>query len=147
MEIFSQQDPRWSKMKLGQSPCTMGRYGCLTTAVTMYHDWVLKRYSMPSYVCGKLLYTNDGLLKWDSLGAIGLKLVSRVDKRDDAAIKKALLHPTQGVMLQVNNNHWLFLIGKTIFGSYKVVDPWTGEITTTKKYNDNVTGFAIIDKK
>lgn len=147
MLTFSQQDPRWAKQKLGKSNCTIGRYGCTTTDICMGYDWFYNSRMTPNQCAEKLNYTKDGLILWESLKNIKLKLISRLRYRNDKAIQDALKNPDLISILEVNSNHWLFLIGRKLpILGYKVVDPWDGKIKYTNAYRNNITGCAIISK-
>lgn len=145
MITFSQQDSRWSNLKFGGG-YSIGRYGCVITDLAMIRDWFYNFDSNPIWVSQQLSYSN-GLVIWSSLPKVGLSLVRRVYGRNDTIIKSALAAPDQCCILQVNNNHWLFLIGRQLpVLGYRVVDPWTGQICYTNKYGNNITGCAVIGK-
>jgi hypothetical protein len=145
MTIFNQQDARWAKEILGNTPYTIGRWGCLTTVLTMIHNEI-KGSVMTPLQCAKLLkFTPDGLVIWSSLKEIDLKLVNRMKFRHDVIIQSALNSKDDYVALQVNNNHWVWLIGRYIpILGYRIVDPWTGTKCYTNRYKNNITGCAII---
>jgi len=145
MVFLSQQDPRWVNYKYNGN-YTLGRYGCTITDITMFYDWAFNKNVRPDWVASKLKFSN-GLLLWNSISNIGLKFVYRYYSRNDNRIKQALNSANEGCLLQVNKNHWLFLIGRYIPGlGWKVADPWTGKSCYTKKYNNNITGFAVISR-
>lgn len=147
LTLFSQQDPRWAKMKLGESPCTVGRYGCTSVCITIGRNWLLKGDLNPGQIIPKLSYTKDGLILWGSLAKIGLKLNLRAYTRNDSTIQKALEAENAVCLLEVNHNHWLFLIGRKLpFLGYRVIDPWRGDKCYTSRYGNNITGFAVISR-
>ena len=59
-------------------------------------------------------------------------------------ILDGLKDPHKTCILQVNKNHFVLALGKNLTGGYKIADPWTGKISTTKVYNNNITGCRII---
>ena len=68
--MFVQTNPVWSGLKLGRSPLSMGRYGCVTTAVA--ESLRLAGYEVdPGVVCAALSaqggYTAGGLIIWDGV--------------------------------------------------------------------------------
>lgn len=145
MYTYSQQDSRWRSVIFG-GHYTIGRYGCTITDLTMIHDWFYNEGWSPSNVASKLKYTN-GLIIWKSLENIGLRLINRIRVRNDAAIRGALAANDQCVIVEVNHNHWLWVIGRQLPGlGYRVVDPWDGRTKYTNAYGNNITGCAIIGK-
>jgi hypothetical protein len=145
MVIFNQQDSRWAKETLGNTVYTIGRWGCLNTVLTMVYNQIFNSRMTPLQCAKKLQFTPDGMLKWESLKEINLKLVSRIRVRNDVMIKNALNSPKDYVALQVNNNHWVWLIGRYIpILGYRIADPWTGTACYTNRYKNNITGFALI---
>ena len=145
MTTFSQQDRRWVGTKYSNG-YTIGRYGCTLTDLTMIHDWFTGEQMTPDQVAAKLKYTS-GLIIWDSLKNVGLKLVQRIRVRDDNAIRAGLAANDQCVIVEVNHNHWLWVIGRSLPGlGYKVVDPWDGRTKYTNSYSNNITGLAIIGR-
>ena len=145
MITISQQDSRWAKETLGNTPYTIGRWGCLMTVLTMIRNEIFKSVMTPTQAAKKLQFTPGGLVIWSSLKDINLKLVNRMGFRHDVIIQAAYRSKDQYVALQVNNNHWVWLIGRRLpFLGYRIVDPWTGSICYTNRYHDNITGFAVV---
>lgn len=145
MKILSQRDPKWSDIKLGKSNVAIGKYGCTTTCLSMVSDW-FNIYKDPSQIAQTIDYTRDGLIIWTSLSNIGLKLDQRVYSFDDNSIDKALSNTDTCCILQVNGNHWVLALSKSLFGGYRIADPWFGDKSTTSRYDNHVTGIAIISK-
>jgi hypothetical protein len=142
---FSQQDPRWASTKY-QDGFTIGRYGCEITNLAMIYDWFFLSNKTPLYVAQNLKFNNGDIL-WSSLPKINLKLEKRYYSRDDNRITQALNNPNECCTVQVNNNHWLFIIGRKLpVLGYKVTDPWLGDTCYTNRYKNNITGFAVITK-
>jgi len=112
----------------------------------MFYDWAFNKNVRPDWVASKLKFSK-GFLLWNSISNIGLKFVYRYYSRNDNRIKQALNSANEGCLLEVNKNHWLFLIGRKLpILGWKVADPWTGKSCYTKKYNNNITGFAVISR-
>jgi hypothetical protein len=132
-------------MFLGDSGLTMARYGCITTAITSGYDSLFNSFTSPAQCVQKLEYTDGGLLIWESLKNINLKLIKRIQGRNDVEMQKALSANGQFCVIQVNNNHWLLLIGRKLpLLGYKVFDPLYGDFCYTKRYRNNISGCAII---
>lgn len=147
MTIFSQQDSRWANVKMGGSNYTIGRWGCLLTDLTNLRNFIFGSAMRPDQADDKLSFTKDGLLIWGSLSGIGLKLVERVYKNDYNKILSVYKSSDKYAILQVNNNHWVWVIGRYIpYFGWKIGDPWTGTSCYTNKYRNNITGFAVISK-
>ena len=150
MKILSQRDLKWAALKLGQSPLTVGRYGCTTTCISMLSDY-FGSYKDPGELATKVLkYTNEGLILWSSVDAIPhMKFEKRLYGRNDDEIMNALKDPNKAIILQVNNGaHWVVALRKTILGkSYTVADPWSGDKCDVIKRYKNITGAAVFIRK
>ena len=133
-------------MKLGESVCTVGRYGCLITGISMFLDY-FGRYKDPGLLASILEFTKDGLILWGSLHRVGLKLDKRGYGRNDSDIQAALKNPATVCILQVQGNHWVLATGKRLLGGYNIADPWFGDRSTTGRYGNSITGYAIISKQ
>lgn len=128
--------------RIGQTGITCGRYGCLITSISMMTN-EFGKYRSPGELCRDLQFTSEGLLLWQSLGLIGLKLEKRFYKYDLNTIKAALLSKDQAVTLQVDGYHWVWLTSKVPgLELFNTVDPWPGK---WKVYGPGrITGGAII---
>lgn len=145
MIMFSQQDPRWANLQFGGG-YTIGRYGCVISCLTMARNWFFNDNKTPDWAARLLLFSSGAVI-WSSISNIGLRFVQRVFGRNDAVINEALINPNKCCLIQVNNNHWLWLIGRLVPGrGWKVVDPWHGDICYTDRYGNNITGCAVISK-
>ncbi len=144
MKILSQRDPRWAGVKIGRSNETVGRKGCLITDNSAITDYI-GNFKDPGVLAQLLDFTAAGLLLWQSIEKAGLDFVYRFYSRDDAKILKAFADPDQFVVLEVNHNHWLWLIG--VVGGYKVMDPYYGDVIRITQRNYKITGFAILEKQ
>lgn len=142
MQILSQRDPRWASKFLGKSKSTVGRYGCTITSISMLLDY-FKKYKNPGFLADNLVFTKEGLIIWGSLPTVGFQLEKRFYGNDTTLIDAALKHPNKGVIIQVENYHWVLGLGKSIFGGYRIADPWFGDISTTRRYK-SITGGAVI---
>jgi hypothetical protein len=147
MLIFKQSDVRWGKTTLGKSTATLARYGCTTCEITTGYDWFYNASTTPLRMAKTLEYTSDGSIIWSSLKNAKMKLVERIYGRNDAKIQEALSNPNKICILQVNNNHWLFLLGRKLpILGYKIGDSLYGDMGYTSRYRNNITGAAIISK-
>lgn len=124
---LKQCDPKWGNKKIPPTNLTLCGYGCLITGCAMVAG------TTPDVVADKARFTNQGLIIWESLTAVGLKLIKRERNRYEnnqvlGAIKKygfclvEVLHPS-GFL------HWVVFIG-----NQKMIDPLTGKEEATSKY-------------
>lgn len=144
MVIFNQQD--YPKSYLGKTKFTVSRWGCLVTVITMIYDYVYDRKMTPDSCAHKLEFMPSGDLIWDSLKNVSLRLVARVRRFDKAGIDSAFRNPNQFIALQVNNSHWVWVIGRYIpYFGYRIVDPLHGDKCYSNRYK-KITGHAVIEK-
>jgi hypothetical protein len=145
MLIFNQQKTLGF---LGKTKFTIARWGCLDTVMTEIYDYLYGDKMTPDVMAQKLVFNENGDLVWSSLSNVDLKLISRVRYYNKAGIDKALKDPDQYIALQVNNNHWVWVIGRYLpFLGYKIADSWLGDKSYTNRYKNNITGYALIGKK
>jgi GH25 family lysozyme M1 (1,4-beta-N-acetylmuramidase) len=144
MKILSQRDSSWANVKIGKSNETVGKSGCLITDNSMITHYI-ENYRDPAWMAKNLDFTDDGYLYWQSLVRVKLDFVYRFYYRDDTKIKKAFADPDQFIVLQVDNYHWIWLVG--VVGGYKIVDPYYGDIIYWNKRYKKITGFAILEKQ
>ena len=145
MIILSQRDSKWSAEKLGQSVCTVGRYGCVTVCLSMLSDYFKEQkgsFVNPAKLARGLKFTNDGLIIWSSLPLLlQFSLSKRLYQRNDVEIGISLKDPKKAVILQVENFHWVVALRRLPFGVYLIADPWTGTKRLSTAYK-NITGSA-----
>jgi len=144
MKILNQRNALWANIKLKKSNETVGKRGCLITdnsAITAeignYHD--------PGWLAQHLDFTLQGLFIWASIIKVKLDFVYRFYSRDDVKIKKAFADPDQFIVMQVDNYHWVWLIG--VIGGYRVMDPYYGDVIYWTKRYKKITGFAVLEKQ
>jgi len=147
MKILSQRNKFWANIKLGSSNLTLGRYGCTTTCISMLSDYFGAFFNPDTLARNVKLYTSDGLIIWKNLMVANFKFERREYGRNDTEIMKALKDPNRAVILEVaNHSHWVVCIGKTLFGNYKIADPWFGDISTMARYKNDITGAAYFQR-
>ena len=146
---LSQLDPRWSSVTLGQSKCTIAKYGCTTTSISMLSDY-FNCYKNPAQIAQhQVKYTLDGLILWSTLKLDKMEWHTRIRERDDRAIKRSLNDPDDAVILNVNNGaHWVVAISESLFGTdYWVIDPWDGQKKLACKAYRNIVGSSHFKRK
>lgn len=146
METFGQQN--YPRLKLGNTPYTFARYGCLSDVVIMGYDWLFHKKATPEELVPKLNYDKDGNLLWPSLNNLGMELKVRVayTKTPYNTINKWWSNQDVCCALEINyGTHFVWQIGRYIEGlGYRVFDPFTNKITYQK---NNITGCRIFGKK
>lgn len=148
MKLFSQNDIRWKKIKLGFSSLTIGSSGCLITSIGMTIE------TSPDVVNTKLKAVKGftgALVIWNKIQSAfpQLKFVWRGPSYNNdsvlSQIKRngfCLVETTS--RFNKNNKHWMVFIGNK-----RLLDPWTGTERSTGAYNNllwRLSGFAAIDK-
>lgn len=145
MDSFSQRDPKWADLHLGQSPLKMGRYGCTTTCIADLSTYFGDNFT-PGWAVKNIKYTPDGLILWQSCKFFKFAFERREHGRNDANIEAALKDLNRAVILQVANaSHWVVALGK-LLGVYRIADPWVGDKSTMLRYKNNITGAAYFRK-
>lgn len=144
MITLSQRNPEWANIKIGDSKLTVGTDGCLITCNSATTNEI-GHYLNPGVLAQLLDFTPGGYLIWASVIKAKLDFVYRFYSRDDAKIKKAFADPDQFIVLQVNNSHWVWLVG--VVGGYRVMDPYYGDVIYLTKRRYKITGFAILEKQ
>jgi len=133
---LKQTDLRWKYLLLKPSNLTIGGYGCLLT------DCSMAAGTTPDIAVDKVNFTESGMLIWESLIKIGLKLIKRErNKWDNQAVLDAidkygfclaeLVHPSGYI-------HWVFMIGNK-----QMIDPLSGKVEPTSKYSHYI-GSCIL---
>lgn len=147
-KIIWQRNPAWKDVKLGASRLTMGGYGCVTACVSAVSAWY-DEYTPPDKIATKKKnYTTSGLIIWQALDFKRFQFKQRFYSFRRDLIDEALYSPTKAVIVQVQNSHWVWVIGRWVpYLGYRIMDPWTGSIRYTNLYGNKITGGAIFDKK
>lgn len=147
MQTYSQRDPRWAQTKIGKTNLTIGKSGCLMTAIADASSYFGDNLTPPQL--NSCQFTADGLLVWGTAIFSKFKFQRRQYGRYDVDIRAALSDPNRVVLLEVaNGSHWVLAMGKEFLGNgYKIADPWLGDISDTGRYNENISGAAYFIKK
>jgi len=157
--FYSQYDPRWSKIRIGEASFTLGEKGCAVTAlceklgdfgIEITPDVLAKN---PSLFTDKNHEKGAGLIIWDRVAA-WLKTqhpnLSFSFKRYFGCghvLIQQNLKPGHGVLLQVaNESHWISADRKMLFRTdYNCRDPWGGKVCAAFGDYQSITGVLIID--
>ena len=155
MKENSQRDLRWSRKKLGYGSVSLGGYGCTLTCLSNMAginpdelNTMLKGSSLrDSAFAGstknlinwtKLEKYTNGLIKFHWRGAsYNNGEVSKAIKKYGACLVEVDFDGSP----RTNDKHWILLIGDKM-----AIDPWTGNVIPTNKY-EIYTGYAVIETK
>ena len=131
---WSQNDPRWSRIKLGDSGLTIGGHGCLLVCLAMAVSIT------PDKLVKMLEFTKDGLILWNDknkkvLSKLGIDYIGRYRSFDlddmmkvNEALKKEQV-PILEVRTRRQGNHWVLPIGRALTWrglGWASNDPWNG---------------------
>lgn len=147
MVYLSQLNPKWSFKTIGNSSSTIGRYGCAIVCLSMLSDY-FGEYKDPAWNAKNLSFLVDKVI-WKSVSEkLCFNFVYRYYKKDMEAFKKAMAGKYTACMFEVNNNHWVVGVRKSIYPMSKywlVIDPLTG--AKNWYHEGNITGGATFIKK
>ena len=148
MNFFSQNDPRWSKDKIGDSKWTLGQKGCTIDCVADASSYFGEE-TTPKEIARMPMFTPDGLILWTRLkyNFKTFEFEYRGYNYDKNKINEALKNPDKVVMVNVDKKaHWVFITGSYIpvFG-YKVNDPFPFPSKSTRR--NDIVGYAILRRK
>lgn len=148
MQIYSQRNPLWKDKNIGNSPYTIGQYGCTLTCVAMIASYFGDRLT-PLDIARRCQFTQDGKIIWASVNFEHFEFDYRYYQDYPEGIDRAIADPDLAVILEVNSKrHWVVATGKTWFmDRYKIADPWNGDRATMARYGDKVNGFALFTRK
>lgn len=152
MVILNQRD--YPNTYLGKSKAKVSDYGCLITCISMALSWYVETFKKgkwrdPKWLAKNLTFTKTGLLYWNSItkSDLPIKFVYRYYSKNDSKCLEILKSTYNTCILQVDYNHWVFLIGYSRIKGMKIADPYYGDITYLPKRNYKITGFAELTLK
>lgn len=164
MTLYSQRDPRWSNIFLGDNksqPYTLGNFGCLITCFSSYIDKSPDQTN--SLLKENKAFVNGGLFVWSKSSVLGLNQTyvspSYTGLVTDQGVAKMKDIIDQGYPLvcevdfnpntQGEEMHFVLLL-RYEGDSFYAMDPWTGEIVNLSLYGGikrAVIQFRSYDKK
>ena len=153
---YSQNSPRWERVKLGQSSLTVGGHGCLITCIAMIltkfypkHKYPKRKQWTPDKLARFLDFTDDdykyggGLILWQKnikkFRQLGLDFVGRYrsfdHEKDIEKINKFSKSEKYAPILEVRTKrggrHWVTPIGRALTWrgiGWGCLDPWNGSM-------------------
>lgn len=148
MTIYSQRDPRWANLLMGNSGLTVGRAGCVITDIAMLTTYFLPAKT-PMKLLHQLKFTNEGKIIWASASFENFAWYKRVYNRDEREIEVHIKNPRLAVILEVaNRSHWVVATGYELLSKkIRIADPWTGDRASMDRYRNNITGASYFMKK
>jgi len=149
---YSQNDRKWSSVKLGNSNLTIGGYGCTITSLANLLKSMGQPYN-PSEVNNKLRdvkgfakdkYGNECLVIWSKIEKAFpmLKFVKRAYNYNNVEVAWWVYARRTPVMVECqvkNYRHWVLFIGNR-----KMVDPLIGGERPTNTWP--LTGYSLINR-
>lgn len=159
MFLLSQRDPRWAKIRMGESNLQLGGWGCTTTCLSIVSHYAGQYISPAQFAVQDENYTDKnhslgpGLVLWHEF-AKDLKNVNyfrRIREHDAKLFKEAIKDRSKMVILQVKTItasypfHWVVATKALKGGDYEILDPWYGTKTTVKEHYSHVVGAAIAE--
>ena len=151
MRRYKQSSPEWGHVNLNGTPKTvktsMSAIGCLVCSICSLHSrWYPKNPLRPDEGARTFKFTRTGLLKWHDTDFPGMKFLSRLYGYPKKTIK-GYVKAGLGVVVQVDNFHWLAVYGWSIWGQPVLFDPVDGHILwfPFRRYKA-ITGAAIFQQ-
>ena len=145
---FPQRDPQWAALKISPSDLTIGRFGCVITALASMSAGFGDNLTPPE-VADKCKFTDGGLIIWQFCDFSSFEWVHREYFRNDRKIGPALSDANRAVLLQVNEGaHWVLGLGyDKMRESYVIADPWFGDMCVMSRYKNSITGASYFRRK
>lgn len=140
-----QTDPRWSHVLIGDSPCTIGRWGCTICSLAMALGDFHNREVNPAAAARFWTFTLNGKIIWTQTHFNGMRFLWRYYSLDKDVIREHVTDDKKAVVAQVNGNHWVYLKGITDAGEYVIVDPIDGMEYQSLPGKYIITGFATFE--
>lgn len=130
---LSQKDPRWTNVKVGDSPYTVGQIGCTITAIAMFSA------KDPAWMARNLDFNQNGAILWESVKKTGdLAFVWRQWASPQARILEGLKNG-EAVIVEIaagnsyGGKHWLAVKSADKTG-LTVIDPDINTNTGVERY-------------
>ncbi len=146
---LEQDDSKWDKVTIGNTPYTVGRWGCLITSLSMLTFWYGK-YINPGELAKKLEFNSNGEILWRSINeACPFDFVYRYYNRDIDKIKNIIYSADNSCVIRVPYGkyyHWLTAVSSDEAGVV-AADPIDGSRCYPEKKYGWINGFAEVKRK
>ncbi len=144
---YTQTDPRWSNVILGNSGKTLGRIGCTTSCLAMVNSFRTGKTVTPADQAAALRYTLDGSLYWPtgyysvSFGTTPLQTIYSLLESGKPVIV--------GGMTNQGGQHWVVVTGFTggstlTAKGFLINDPGTPSRKTLADYLEVYTNLTRV---
>jgi hypothetical protein len=162
MILFSQRDPRWGNIHIGNTVYTIHQKGCAITCIAAISTYIGASTTPADIAQHWTKFDEDpkspsyGGIFWNTLAIPaepGEQLGALIRDRsyNPTRIQAALANPNQFVMLNVSNGgHWLWVLKRLWGDTYWCMDPWFGDkcFASLKggRYNNIVGSMTFLRK-
>ena len=151
--FLEQDDSKWGKITLGNTPFELEDFGCLITVLSMFSYWFGK-YFNPGQLAKMLKFDANGNFLWLSMnGILPFKFVYRYYTRDIEKIKSILFSKDNACAVRVYANklkksyHWIAVIGyDSKSGKLIGADPINGQSILIENKYGLINGFAEVTR-
>lgn len=143
MKSFAQADPRWRADTVGDTKQTLGRVGCLVTAIADLSTFFGSNYT-PAEINRVCKFTPDARLIWDSAYFVDFHFARRDYYYSLHEVADAVRDPHRGVVLSVQGgSHWVAPIRWSLIENCWIIcDPARGDVCSIRRYKNEISGAA-----
>lgn len=143
---LKQTDHRWSDVRIGNSLCKLGRWGCTVLSLCMALGDLQNRFVSPANAARYWKFDRQGRILWKETAFNGMEFVKRYYRKDLDIIEEYANDPDKVVIIAVNNDsHWLY-VRKSDQGDLTVVDPIDGQEYEGLPTGYWISGFATFNR-
>ena len=141
---FKQTDSRWAHVQIGNSGKTIGKIGCVTTAISMIESYKSSKNIYPDEMSKKLKYSSSGNVYWPSEYSVVTNSENYLEKIYD------LLKQNKPVLFGAKKangiQHWVvikgFSGGNELYSSgFLINDPGSKSRTTLSQFLSEYPNF------
>ncbi|NCU32414.1 MAG: hypothetical protein EOM23_05680 [Candidatus Moranbacteria bacterium] len=151
--FLEQDDPKWRKTKIGNTPYELEDFGCLITVLSMFSYWYGK-YFTPAQIAKMAKFISDGSYIWNSGNSfLPFKFKYRYYSRDIEKIKEILFSKDNACAVRVfysklkKSYHWIAVIGyDSKSGKLIGADPINGQSVVIEDKYGLINGFAEVTR-
>ena len=144
---ISQRDKRWKNSRIGFSATTIGKEGCTICALCMALEKLRGYFCNPKNAAWYWKFNRRGQILWNKTQFKGMEFKWRGYGHNSAKIRDYANGKDRAVIIEVNHNHWLYVVESTGKNTFRVIDPWNGLEYATVPSNYKITGYALFEKK
>ena len=148
MTSYCQRDPLWANVTIGTTKQTIGRVGCLITAMSDLSSFFGQ--GLTPYVLMRMCtFNSDAQLIWQSADFHDFMFTRRESEYSLERVAAAVKDIDLGVVLEVDGGaHWVTPIHWNLkMDCWDICDPWFGDIVPVKTRYPLITGAAFFRRK